>query len=213
MRAIVVTRGLLGDYDASEAAPKPDLHDTALTAILAHELHHWDCDVVGLTIVRACFYPVAFVVNAIGWIRQRGEWLAIALWCMFWPAWVCTKLVVVPLLTRRSRQYGYEADVRAASLVDEFRPGLRRALDSCRRGSDYAPAGKMYSPRRIHPSSIACNCWRRRRYPRLLQRMALLPLKLLVALLLRVAALTAATNRSPPMVSIGLSRMRRDALH
>jgi len=50
MRGIVVTRGLLGDYDASEAAPKPDLDDTALTAILAHELHHWDCgDVVGLT--------------------------------------------------------------------------------------------------------------------------------------------------------------------
>jgi Zn-dependent protease with chaperone function len=130
MRAIVVTRGLLGDYDASEASPKPDLDDTALTAILAHELHHWDCgDVVGLTIVRACFYPVALVVNAIGWIRQRGEWLAIALWCLFWPAWVCTKLVIVPLLTRRSRRYEYEADVRAAGLGDEFRLGLRRALD------------------------------------------------------------------------------------
>jgi hypothetical protein len=48
---------------------------------------------------------------------------------MFWPAWVCTKLVIVPLLTRRSRQYEYEADVRAASLGDEFRLGLRRALD------------------------------------------------------------------------------------
>lgn len=130
MRGIVVTRGLLGDYDASETAPKPDLDDTALTAILAHELHHWDSgDVVGLAAVRACFYPVALVINAISWVRVRGEWLGIALWCLFWPFWVSTRFVVVPLMMRRSRQYEYEADARAASLGEEYRLGLRRALD------------------------------------------------------------------------------------
>ncbi len=130
MRGIVVTRGLLGDYDASENAPKPDLDDTALTAILAHELHHWDNgDVVGLIAVRACFYPVALVVNAISWVRLRGEWLGIVLWCLFWPFWVSTRFVVVPLMMRRSRQYEYEADARAASLGEEYRLGLRRALD------------------------------------------------------------------------------------
>lgn len=130
MRGIVVTRGLLGDYDASENAPKPNLDDTALTAILAHELHHWDSgDVVGLTAVRACFYPVALVVNAISWVRVRGEWLGIALWCLFWPFWVSTRFVVVPLMMRRSRRYEYEADARAASLGEEYRLGLRRALD------------------------------------------------------------------------------------
>lgn len=130
MRGIVVTRGLLGDYDASESAPKPDLDDTALTAIIAHELHHWDSgDVVGLAAVRACFYPVALVVNAISWVRLRGEWLGIVLWCLFWPFWVSTRFVVVPLMMRRSRRYEYEADARAASLGEEYRLGLRRALD------------------------------------------------------------------------------------
>jgi Zn-dependent protease with chaperone function len=130
MRGIVVTRGLLGDYDASEKAPRPDLDDTAITAILAHELHHWDAgDVVGFTAVRACYYPISLVVDAISWVRVRGEWLGILLWALFWPFWVATRLVVVPLMTRRSRQYEYEADARAASLGDEYRIGLRRALD------------------------------------------------------------------------------------
>jgi Zn-dependent protease with chaperone function len=130
MRGIVVTRGLLGDYDASEMAPKPDLDDAALTAILAHELHHWDSgDVVGAAAVRACFYPIALVVNGISWVRVRGEWVGILLWCVLWPFWVSTKLVVVPLMTKRTRRYEYEADARAASLGDEYRLGLRRALD------------------------------------------------------------------------------------
>jgi Zn-dependent protease with chaperone function len=62
-RAIVVTRGLLGEYDASEGQPKPDLDTLALSAILAHELHHWmKGDAVGLAMVSACFYP--FVLSS-----------------------------------------------------------------------------------------------------------------------------------------------------
>jgi Zn-dependent protease with chaperone function len=130
MRGIVVTRGLLGDYDASEKAPTSDLDQMALAAILAHELHHWDTgDVVGSEAVRACFYPIALMVSGISWIRVRGEWLGILLWCVFWPFWVSTRLVVVPLMTRRTRRYEYEADARAAGLGDEYRLGLRRALD------------------------------------------------------------------------------------
>lgn len=130
MRAIVLTRGLLGDYDASEKPPQSDLDPTALIAILAHELHHWDsADVVGLSIVSACFCPLVLIINGIGWIRERGEWLGILLWVVFWPAWVASKLVVVPLMAKRSRQYEYEADAAAASFGDPFRLGLRRALD------------------------------------------------------------------------------------
>jgi Zn-dependent protease with chaperone function len=130
MRAIVVTRGLLGDYDASEKPPQSDFDPTALIAILAHELHHWDsADVVGLSIVSACFCPLVLIINGIGWIRERGEWLGILLWVVFWPVWVSSKLVVVPIMAKRSRQYEYDADAAAASFGDPFRLGLRRALD------------------------------------------------------------------------------------
>jgi Zn-dependent protease with chaperone function len=130
MRGIVVTRGLLGAYSATENPPHPDLDTAALTAILAHELHHWDAgDVVGSTAVFACFYPIALIVNAVSWVRERAEWLGVLLWCFFWPFLLSTKLVVVPLMTRRSRRHEYEADARAASLGDDYRIGLRRALD------------------------------------------------------------------------------------
>lgn len=130
MRAIVVTRGMLGDYDASEKPPQSDLDPTALIAILAHELHHWDsADVVGLSIVTACFCPVVLIINFISWVRERGEWLGVLLWVVFWPVWVASKLVVVPLMAKRSRQYEYDADARAADFGDPFRLGLRRALD------------------------------------------------------------------------------------
>ncbi|MGC2372858.1 MAG: M48 family metalloprotease [Solirubrobacteraceae bacterium] len=129
-RAIVVTRGLLGAYSATENPPLPDLDSAAITAILAHELHHWDAgDVVGSTVVFACVYPIALVINSISWVRARAPWLAVILWCFFWPFWLSTKFVVVPLMMRRSRRYEYEADERAANLGDDYRLGLRRALD------------------------------------------------------------------------------------
>lgn len=129
-RGIVVTRGLLGAYSPTEHPPLPDLDSAAIAAILAHELHHWDAgDVVGSTVVFACFYPVALIINAISWVRVRAQWLAVILWCFLWPFWLSSKLVIVPLMTRRTRRYEYEADARAASLGDEYRLGLRRALD------------------------------------------------------------------------------------
>lgn len=129
MRAIVLTRGLMGDYDASEKPPQSDLDATSLIAILAHELEHWDsADVVGLSIVTACFCPLVLIINVINWIRERGEWLGVLLWVVFWPVWVASKLVVIPLMAKRSRQAEYDADACAASFGDPFRLGLRRAL-------------------------------------------------------------------------------------
>jgi Zn-dependent protease with chaperone function len=130
MRAIVVTRGLLGDYDATEKPPRSDLDDTALTAILAHELHHWAVgDAAALAMVSACFYPFVLIVNAVSWVRKRAEWAGIVLWAFFWPVWIASRFVVVPLMARESRRAEYEADAAAASLGDEYRLGLRRALD------------------------------------------------------------------------------------
>lgn len=129
MRAIVVTRGLLGDYDATDSAPQPDLDDPALTAILAHELNHWEhADVVGLTMVTACFAPFVLIVNFVQWLRIRSEWMGLILWFFFWPIWLCSRFVIVPLMGQASRRYEFEADARAATLGEPYRLGLRRAL-------------------------------------------------------------------------------------
>jgi Zn-dependent protease with chaperone function len=130
MRGIVVTRGLLGDYDASENPPKPDLDNLAISAILAHELRHWDAgDAVALAMVSACFYPFVLIVNAVSWVRKRAEWAGIILWAFLWPVWIASRFVIAPLMASASRRAEYEADASAASLGDDYRLGLRRALD------------------------------------------------------------------------------------
>jgi len=131
MRAIVVTRGLLGHYDASESPPQPDLDDIALSAILAHELHHWYIgDAVGMSVVWSCFWPVVILFNAATLLRQRAGLLGTLGWILLWPMWVTTRLIVAPLMTKKCRKYEYEADARAVSLGDDYRLGLRRALDN-----------------------------------------------------------------------------------
>lgn len=129
LRAIVLTRGLLGDYDDSEDPPKPDLDDPALGSILAHELNHWkQGDVVGLTMISACFLPFVCIVNAIKWIRLRAEWTGVILWCFFWPVWLSSRFLVVPLMAYWSRLYEFQADHAAAKLGSKYRLGMRRAL-------------------------------------------------------------------------------------
>ena len=127
--AIVVTRGLLGEADASEAGPRSDLDDGALGAILAHELHHWAVgDPVGLRAVWACCWPVVAIYNAAAWLRTRSGVLGAVGWLLLWPAWLTVKLIVVPVMASASRQNEYEADWAAAGLGDDYRLGLRRAL-------------------------------------------------------------------------------------
>ena len=127
--AFVLTRGLLGDYDESEGPPKPELDDAAIAAILAHELNHWQTgDVVGLTMIKACFFPFVLITNAITWIRLRSEIAGIIGWTFLWPIWISSRFVVTPLAATASRRAEFEADARAASLGDKYRLGLRRAL-------------------------------------------------------------------------------------
>lgn len=131
MRAIVVTRGLLGNYDASEGSPRPHLDDDALGAILAHELHHWQVgDPVGVSMVWSCFWPIVVLFNAATALRRRAGVLGSFGWLLLWPTWVTTKLIVVPMMMKRCRDHEYEADARVASLGDDYRLGLRRALNS-----------------------------------------------------------------------------------
>jgi Zn-dependent protease with chaperone function len=130
MRAIVVTRGLLERYDSSAPVAQPVPDDTTLGAVLAHELHHWHSgDAVGMAVVWSCFWPVAVLCNAATLLRRRAGWLGTLGWFLLWPTWVTTRFVVAPLMARQCRDYEYEADARAASLGDDYRLGLRRALE------------------------------------------------------------------------------------
>jgi len=130
MRAVVVTRGLLGDYDASEKPPRPDLDEKAVAAILGHELHHWEeGDAVALMMIAIASFPLVFLLNAVAWVRMRAEWVGVVLYAFIWPVWVCSRFVIVPLMSAGARQAEYEADAAVAQLGDEYRLGLRRALD------------------------------------------------------------------------------------
>ena len=126
---MVLTRGMLGDYDASEDPPKPDLDDAALIGIIAHELNHWQqADVVGLQMITACFMPFVVLYNVISWVKLQSTIAGLIGWMFFWPVWICSKLIVAPLSAHASRQAEFAADARAASLGDQYRLGLRRAL-------------------------------------------------------------------------------------
>jgi Zn-dependent protease with chaperone function len=130
MRAVVVTRGLLGDYDASEKPPRPDLDDKAVAAILGHELHHWsEGDAVALMMIAVASFPLVFLLNAVAWVRMRAEWVGVVLYAFIWPVWVCSRFVIVPLMSAGARKAEYEADAAVAQLGDEYRLALRRALD------------------------------------------------------------------------------------
>lgn len=130
MRTIVVTRGLLGDYDATEKPPRPDLDDMALAAILGHELQHWaEGDAAALMMIAIACFPLVLLLNGIAWVRTRAEWAGVILLAFVWPVWVCSRFVIVPLMSANARKAEYEADAAVAQLGDEYRLGLRRALD------------------------------------------------------------------------------------
>ena len=137
MRTIVLTTGLLQMLD-----------DDELTAVLAHELHHWRSgDAVGLRIVWASALPIALLLDLGSWIaggigaaprkseaapsqmanRPRVGVLAIVGWAIAWAPWVIMKFVLAPVSAATQRRYEYEADAAAAAI------GLSAALSSALR--------------------------------------------------------------------------------
>jgi len=121
MRTVVLTTGLL------DALP-----DDELMGVLAHELHHWrQGDSVGLRVVWVAALPLALVYDVGIWLAggrpevpppesigiplPRGL-LALMGWIIAWPAWVMTRLVLVPVVSASQRRYEYEADAAAAAV-------------------------------------------------------------------------------------------------
>ncbi len=114
MRHVVLTTALL-----------ETLTDDELLAVLVHELHHWDQGhSVGLTFVAACGWPVILLYNLAAFIggyrledgetpRPGGNFGAIIVWFLFWPAWLLVKLVIGPAAAARERSHEFEADAAA----------------------------------------------------------------------------------------------------
>ncbi len=129
MNSITLTRGLLGSYDRSENPPVPDMRISALTAILAHEISHWDAgDGVGARAVWACCWPLA-LASDIAFVLRRNRVLVTLGWVFLWPAWVSIHFLVKSALAAGMRKAEYAADARVAWLGEDFRLGLRTALD------------------------------------------------------------------------------------
>jgi Zn-dependent protease with chaperone function len=129
LRAIVLTRGMLGEISPDQNPPKGVLDDDdEITAVLAHELHHWAVgDVVALRFVWAAAWPVAVIVNVGAWLQERTKgWASILIWIFTWPALVLLRFLIAPIQASNNREHEYEADAYAARAG--YRLGLRRAL-------------------------------------------------------------------------------------
>lgn len=129
MNSITLTRGLLGSYDRSENPPVPDMPIRALAAILAHEISHWDAgDGVGARAVWACCWPLA-LASDVAFVLRRNRILVTLGWLFLWPAWVSIHFLVKSALASGMRKAEYAADARVAWLGEDYRLGLRAALD------------------------------------------------------------------------------------
>lgn len=128
-RSIVLAEGLLGEYGPGEQPPKPDLPANALTAILAHEVHHWKRgDALAIRAVWCAFWPIVALYDLAHYLQEERGWIGWFGLILLWPTWVCVKLIVIPVMAKAMREGEYEADQAAAALGEDVRSGLRTAL-------------------------------------------------------------------------------------
>jgi len=114
--ALAMTRIIIANLERDE-----------LAGILAHELHHWSVgDTVGHRFVWACAWPVAVSLNVGAWLARQNSLLGFIGFVLFWPAWVLTKFLIVPVVARHGRQQEYDAD--AAAVKAGYREGMYQAL-------------------------------------------------------------------------------------
>jgi len=117
MRHIVITTGLLKQLEPDE-----------LSAVLAHELHHWRrSDSVAAHLVWAAALPIALLVDIIylvmGWSPDQTE-ISITPktiyqllgWLIVWPAWILGRFIIAPAAASAGRAHEYDADAAAKEL-------------------------------------------------------------------------------------------------
>ena len=116
MRYIILTTGLLEDLETAE-----------LTAVIAHELHHWRMgDSVGEHFVWACAWPVALLYNVAARAsrstssdektRRPLGFLGLITWIIAWPAWILLKFPISLAVRHNMRLHEFEADAAAKKI-------------------------------------------------------------------------------------------------
>lgn len=142
-RHIVVTRGLLDEFDYDEEV---------LAGILSHELVHWrNADPVARLFVRGLSLPLYLPYRAADWVLRtfRNSILRFLAGLFAWPFAAAVRFVVMPMQAASSRAAEYRAD-QGAVLADQ-RKGLRKALERFRRSFDGSRNGWDAAVCATHP--------------------------------------------------------------
>jgi Zn-dependent protease with chaperone function len=118
MRHIVLSKGLLDT-----------LNDQELTAVLAHELHHWARgDSVAQRFLWSCAFPIVLIYNAAKYISgyrlptsatgvgQAWRLVPIIAWAFAWPSYLLIRFAITPAAMTGMRQAEYDADAAAVSI-------------------------------------------------------------------------------------------------
>jgi Zn-dependent protease with chaperone function len=110
LRHIELSTGLLEELD-----------DEQLTALLAHELSHWRSgDAFSYTLLFACSWPIALFygagVRVSGRSAERRFSLSAVVWVVLFPAWVLTRYVIAPAVSKAFSEMEYDADEKVRQL-------------------------------------------------------------------------------------------------
>lgn len=126
--AITFTRSVVLYSSLGLHAERDDADDEELRAVVAHELQHWAAaHVVGQAFLMVCFLPIVLILD-LGVFLVRGRGLVALLgYVLAWPAWVSSRFIVGPLLSRVSVAQEYEAD--AAAVRAGYGPALCRYFE------------------------------------------------------------------------------------
>lgn len=132
-RHVVVSRGLLDEFDHDEAV---------LAGILSHELVHWhNADGVARLFVRGVALPLYLPYAAASWVLRnfQNSIVRFLAGVVAWPIVASVRFIIMPMQSAGSREAEYRADQGA--VLAGHRDGLRKALERFRRSFDTSRSG------------------------------------------------------------------------